>query len=135
MPNVKIQYTTSQKMVTISNQTKLQTKLSRLTLEDAYIFQFYFTELSQKTLHILPAKVGSVLHFDFLKKTAANDPLLAPVYESLLQRKHCTFCWKAKHMVSMADAALKAGTDPDPFLPKNFQGKKPSLSKDLAGNL
>lgn len=107
---------TNNKMVTKS----LETKLSLLSLEDAYIFKFYHSELLRSTLEFLPGTVGSLQHLNFLKKASAQIPHLSAILQT---RNRSTFASKAKLMVSMANEALKGGVDPDPFLPKNLKGK------------
>jgi hypothetical protein len=60
-----------------ANDTKsIIAKLERLSLEEAFIFQFYYTELIQDTLDLIPSKVGSTLHLNFLKQELSKDPSL-----------------------------------------------------------
>jgi hypothetical protein len=115
-----------------ANDTKsIITKLERLSLEEAFIFQFYYTELIQDTLDLIPSKVGSTLHLNFLKQELSKDPLLQGLAQQLSSRKPQSFNATAKRMASLAAQCKAAGITPGSSLPREMQAKKPSLSANL----
>jgi hypothetical protein len=60
-----------------ANLTKQKIKL--LGLEEAHIFLFCSAELKRDALDLFPAKVGSVVHFNFLKQESSTDPSLKEI--------------------------------------------------------
>jgi hypothetical protein len=106
-------------------------KLERLSPEEAFIFQFYYTELTQDTLDIIPSTVGSLLHLNFLRQELSKDPSLQGLAQHLSSRKLQTFHSTANRMVSLAANCKAAGVIPGSSLPREIQAKKPSLSGNL----
>ena len=106
-------------------------KLERLAPEEAFIFQFYYTELIQDTLDIIPSTVGSLLHVNFLRQELSKDPSLKRLAQQLSSRKLQSFHSTAKRMVLLAAQCKAAGVIPGARLPSEIQAEKPSLSANL----
>jgi hypothetical protein len=106
----------------MSTQNIIIDQLERLTLIDAYIFHFYFTELiSDSPCLLIHSKIGSVLHFNYLKEAATENRYLATSILPILETtKHNTFVGKAKRMNTMAQQAIRAGVNPKPHLPEEI---------------
>eukprot|EP00957_Ditylum_brightwellii_P158171 12039746-Ditylum_brightwellii.AAC.1 len=87
-------------------------KLEKLTIVDAYIFNFYLQELKQNTLHLLPKKVGSKFHLDLLKGAASKDPSLANVSRDLDTITPPTFHRRSNTVATIAAEAIVYDIDP-----------------------
>jgi hypothetical protein len=118
-------------MIAKDTKSIIIAKLERLSSEEAFIFQFYYTELIQGTLDIIPSTVGSLLHLNFLRQELSKDPSLLELAQDLSSRKLQTFHSTAKRMVSLAANCKAAGVMPGSNLPRDIQAKKPSLSGNL----
>jgi hypothetical protein len=100
--------TLHQSIQVMSSQNQIVDQLERLSIIDAYIFQFYFNELKSNSPYLIHSKVGSVLHFNYLKQAATENKYLATSVLPILDlTKHNAFVGKAKRMVSMAQQAIR----------------------------
>jgi hypothetical protein len=125
-----------QNAMNANNTKSIIAKLERLSLEEAFIFQFYYTELIQDTaLDLIPSKVGSTLHLNFLRQELSKDPSFRGLAQQLSSRKLQSFYSTAKRMASLAAQCKAAGITPGSSLPKEIQAKKPSLSASLKDQL
>jgi hypothetical protein len=99
-------------IISISKLTmseKLTKEISHLSPEDAYIFQFYYTELKQNTINLLPDSVGSLSHLRFLQQESKNNPRLGNIHKFLQYLKRPTFHHKAKRMVELGKRCAELG--------------------------
>jgi hypothetical protein len=99
----------------MSERSKLETRLSQLSPEDAYIFQFYRTELRHHSLDKLPDKIGSVRHLNFLQDHSSSRPEFQNIHRSIKSFKRPTFATKAAKMVNLALACEQNGKFNDVF--------------------
>jgi hypothetical protein len=107
-------------------------KIETLSWIDAYIFQFYYFELKNNTLSLIPGKVGSSLHLNFLKKEAKENPLLADIYKEFEKKvQRLTFHTKATRLMKLAAQAVANGVTAKTHVPKKVQAAHPSLSGSL----
>jgi hypothetical protein len=120
-----------QKAMNAKDTKSIIAKLERLSLEEAFIFQFYYAELTQDTLDLIPSKVGSTLHLNFLRQELSKDPSLQGLAQQLSSRKPQSFNASAKRMASLAAQCKAAGVTPGSSLPREIQAKTPSLSANL----
>lgn len=88
---------------------KLTKQISKLSPEDAYIFQFYYTERKQNTINLLPDNVGSSSHLRFLQEESKNDPRFGNIHIFLQNLKRPTFHNKAKRMVELGKRCAELG--------------------------
>ena len=87
----------------------LETRLSQLTPEEAYIFQFYRTELEHHSLEKLPDKIGSIRRLKFLQEHSSKRPEFQNVNRFINSLKRQTFASKAVKMVNLALACEQNG--------------------------
>jgi hypothetical protein len=88
---------------------KLTKQISDLSPEDAYIFQFYYTELKQNSINLLPDSVGSSSHLKFLQDESKNVPRFGNIHKFLQNLKRQTFYNKAKKMVELGKRCAELG--------------------------
>jgi hypothetical protein len=81
---------------------------------------------------LIPGKVGSSLHLNFLKKEAKENPLLADIYKEFEKKvQRSTFHTKATRLMKLAAQAVANGVTAKTHVPKKVQAAHPSLSGSL----
>jgi hypothetical protein len=75
-----------QKEMSAKDAKSIVEKLEQLSPEEASTFQLHCAESKQDTPDLIPSKVGSTLHLNFLRQDLSKDPLLQGLFFVALRR-------------------------------------------------
>lgn len=87
---------------------KLIHQLSALSPVEVFTFVFYNTHRTKGTLDILPDKIGSVSHLNYLKELLAKEK--TEVHKSLKELSRFNFKYLSTKMVNLSHACQNLGT-------------------------
>jgi hypothetical protein len=95
----------SNRTLIMKNPISIQEEIQKLHTVDAYILKFYHSE--RENIHLIPDKVGSLYHKNFLIKTTEKDPDLKQIHAFLKATSRQTFSNKSKKMLQLSEACAQ----------------------------